>query len=62
MLRKSNEDADADRIARDQELLDFDDISYDAMSEEEDATEMILYQPRAMSNAELFYAYHLIRA
>jgi hypothetical protein len=60
LLRKSKEDAEADRIAREQELLDFDDISFENTTEEGDEIDMIPYQPRVMSKSELFHSYAMI--
>jgi len=62
LLRKSKEDAEADRLAREQELLDFDDIAWENMADEGGDTEMVPYQPRVMSKSDLFYAYRVIRA
>jgi hypothetical protein len=66
LLRKSKEDAEADRLAREQELLDFEDIMLenDANNENDDNddNDIIPYQPRIMSKLELFHAYHIIMA
>jgi hypothetical protein len=62
LLRKSKEDADADRLARDEELLNFDDVAWENMADEDSDTEMVPYKPRVMSKPELFHAYRIIRA
>ena len=65
MLHKSKEDAQMDRLAREQEILDFDDITYENNIEgfETDKDiDMISYKPRVMSKSELFDAYITIRS
>jgi hypothetical protein len=56
LLRKSKEDADADRLAREQELLDFEDIMLenDANNENDDNNDndIIPYIPTT-SNVEI---------
>jgi hypothetical protein len=60
LLRKSKEDAEADRIGREQVLLDFDDISFENTTEEGDDIETMSYQPRVMSKSALFHSYGMI--
>lgn len=66
LVRKSREDADADRLAREQELLGFEDtmLQNDTKNDNDDNNDndMIPYRPRIMSKLELFYAYHIIMA
>jgi hypothetical protein len=62
LLRKSKEDADADKFTREQEILDFDDIAYENTIDTQDDTDIVLSEPRVMSKSELFSAYIEIRA
>lgn len=64
LLRKSKEDTDADRLAREQEL-DFDDVDLNPQeipnNQDSDLVNEISYKPKIMSKTDLFSVYFLIR-
>jgi hypothetical protein len=61
LLRKSKEDARADRLARDLEGMDFEDLDMDDSLADDDVVDMLPYVLKTMTESELFQAFYSIR-